>query len=51
VLNNSAEDIYTDEFKPFLARKWVYLVMGSVFAMISAVVMWLALRWYSYGNP
>ena len=45
VLNNSAEDIYTDEFQRFLARKRVYLVMGSIFAMVSAVLIWLALQY------
>jgi len=79
VLNNSAEDIYTDEFKAFLPRKRVYLVMGffaalacggslllfsfvfggrdaggsnipflvmgSVFAMVSAALIWLALQY------
>ncbi len=79
MLHNSVEDIYTDEFKPFLAKKRVYwamgfvaalgcgtslmmfsfvsmerdaggsgilfIVMGSVFAMVSAAIIWLALEY------
>ncbi len=37
VLNNSVENIYTDEFKPFLQRKRVYLVIGF-FALLACGV-------------